>query len=189
MPDQYVILHSAPTLAGLKTGNLFSFESVSREEACREIRTLNRMLSQKGLRAVPIKQKGQWTLLYLYRPQYLEKDLHHPLAIKILKDRGYSCINSNYCLIELILRLSKGREFPHEIGLFLGYPPEDVQEFISNPCDGVQCTGCWKAFKNQEKAQETFQKFQRCTKIYQKANKQGKTLTDLAVKSERGKKG
>lgn len=188
MTDQYVILHSAPTLAGLKTGNLFSFESVSREEAFREIRTLNRMLRQKGLRAVPIKQKGRWTLLYLYRPQYLEKDLHHPLAIKILKDRGYSCVSSNHCLIELILCFAKGREFPHEIGLFLGYPPEDVLAFIKNPCDGVQCTGCWKAFKNQEKAQETFQKFQRCTKIYQKAYKEGKTLTDLAVKSEREKK-
>ena len=32
----------------------------------------------------------------------------------------------------LIKRLNEDAEFPHEIGLFPGYPPEDVRGFIEN---------------------------------------------------------
>ena len=47
------------------------------------------------------------------------------------------------CLARLIERLKDADEFPHEIGLFLGYPPEDVEGFIQEP-NGQKYTGIWK---------------------------------------------
>ena len=32
-------------------------------------------------------------------------------------------------------------EFPHEVGLFLGYPPEDVKGFIDHRANNFKCAG------------------------------------------------
>jgi len=57
MSEEMIIKHCSPTLAGIKTGNMFScaFESV--EDMKFSIRNLNRTLSKKGLRVLPLRQK------------------------------------------------------------------------------------------------------------------------------------
>ena len=61
----------------------------------------------------------------------LMRDLADPRAYELLRNFGYDTSSINRCLMELSRRLSESDEFPHEIGLFLGYPPEDV-EGLSN---------------------------------------------------------
>ena len=51
-------------------------------------------------------------------------------------------------------RLGQAAEFPHEIGLFLGYPPEDVQGFLENRL--CKCVGCWKVYGDEQAAQNGF---------------------------------
>ena len=34
-------------------------------------------------------------------------------------------------------------EFPHEVWLFLSYPPEDVKGFIDHRASGFKCAGLW----------------------------------------------
>ena len=34
-------------------------------------------------------------------------------------------------------------EFPHEVGLFLSYPPEDVKGFIDHRANNFKCAGLW----------------------------------------------
>lgn len=41
----------------------------------------------------------------------------------------------------------------NEVGLFLGYPPEDVRCFMNDSRRGVKCTGCWKAYGDEETEQ------------------------------------
>lgn len=48
------------------------------------------------------------------------------------------------------------KDFPHEIGLFLGYPLEDVQGFIENRAEGYKCVGCWKVYGDEEYAKQEF---------------------------------
>ena len=55
MSDELLIKCGAPTLAGLKTGNLFSYNYESREEVTRDLRCLNRILVPKGLRLLPLQ--------------------------------------------------------------------------------------------------------------------------------------
>ena len=77
--------------------------------------------------------------------------------------------------------LGRDEGFPHEIGLFLGYPPSDVECFMKDPYKGVKCCGCWKAYSEPEKAVKIFRKYKQCTEIYREMNKNGKTLAQLAV--------
>lgn len=39
-----------------------------------------------------------------------------------MKERGYVVDHLEQCIVQLIAKLKDNREFPHEIGLFLGYP-------------------------------------------------------------------
>jgi hypothetical protein len=132
---------------------------------------------------IPVKRSEELALFYLYRPGHLKKDLKDPKAQKILKSKGYIPENPDKCVAELVARLKTGGSFPHEIGLFLGYPPADVEGFIKDPRSGVKCSGYWKAYSEPEKAMETFERFRICTKTYREMNKKGKNLTQLAVKT------
>lgn len=55
MSDELVVSQCAPTLAGLKTANMFSAEYESREEVTAELRRLNAVLVPRGLRIVPMR--------------------------------------------------------------------------------------------------------------------------------------
>lgn len=181
MSEQFVIAHCSPTLAGIKTGNLFPVKVKKGADINEEIRSLNRILREKGLRVVPVKRRADSVLLYIYRPSFLEKDLQDPEALRILKKKGYSCKSTVNALAELMRHMAADEEFPHEVGLFLGYPPSDVQSFMDSSRKGVKCTGCWKAYSNKEGAEETFRKYKRCTEKYKLLYKKGSPLTELAV--------
>ncbi len=75
MSDELVVSQCAPTLAGLKTANMFSAEYESREEVTAELRRLNAVLVPRGLRIVPMRFMQSRVLLYLYRPEALRRDL------------------------------------------------------------------------------------------------------------------
>ena len=180
MSDELVIRHCAPTLASIKTANLFSCIFTDRQEMLKHVRNLNLRLKKKGLRVLPLWFKENRGLIYVYRPDKLSKDLQDELAGSLLKKSGYSCTDENACLRKLIERLNLLSDFPHEIGLFLGYPPEDVDGFI-NRRDECKCCGFWKVYGNVDNAQRLFARYRKCTEIYCKLFQEGRSLENLTV--------
>lgn len=181
MSEDLIVRHCSPTLAGIKTGNMFtcSFEN---EKAMREsIRRWNKILRKKGLRVVPLRFRNNRALIYIYRPARLSQDLQHDTACRLLQERGYGMETPERCVLQLMKRLGECEEFPHEIGLFLGYPPEDVCGFIENKAEGCKCVGCWKVYGDAEAAQKTFAKYKKCTNVYCAQLKKGRSIERLAV--------
>ena len=74
MPEKYLIDHCSPTLAGLKTANMFPISLDEGQDICDELRRLNRLLRGKGIRIVMLRRGDHNALLYLYRPDYLHRD-------------------------------------------------------------------------------------------------------------------
>ena len=177
MSEELIVRHCAPTLANLKTGSLFVCPITDRPSFFSSLRSLNELLVPKGLRALPLRIREYSALVYLYRPSRLKKDLEDPAAIKILQDHGYSCYGK--CLPKLIERVRASEEFPHEIGLFLGYPPEDVQGFLDHrPC---KCSGCWKVYGDENKAKKTFDLYKKCERVYRQQLARGIDIKRLTV--------
>ena len=181
MSDQTIIRHCSPTLAGLKTGSLFSAGKETREKLIEEIRKLNGILKKKGLRAIAFESKCGKQLIYIYRPALLKRDLSSDDAINILKDKGYSTENCDICIAQLAKRLRQDTEFPHEIGLFLGYPPFDVKSFMNNSRENVKQVGCWKVYGDEEEAVKKFALYRKCTEIYSRKIDEGVSLEKLIV--------
>jgi hypothetical protein len=186
MSDQLIVAHASPTLAGLKTGSLFSVPYESRACLNGELRCLNGVLSKKGLRAVPVRYTDTFALIYLYRPDYLKRDLEHTEAGSILEGMGYPCGNVNHCVAALEKKLREAKEFPHEIGLFLGYPPGDVLGFMRNPHCGYRAVGYWKVYGDVECARKTFFRYRKCSAVYADWIRRGRTLEQLIVRTAAG---
>ena len=181
MSDELIVRNCSPTLAGMKTGSMFSCRYGSSQELIDDIRQLNRRLVPKGLRVLPLRYNGERALIYVFRPNDLERDLSDHMAISLLKKRGYQVIRPESCLCQLIGRFRADEAFPHEVGLFLGYPPEDVCGFIDNKACGHKCVGCWKVYGDETAAQKTFEKFKKCTEEYCSQWEQGKSIEWLTV--------
>lgn len=75
MAEYEIVRHCAPTLAGLKTANMFSAHYDTKEELNRDIRELNKRLRAKGLCVIPFSYKDGRALIYIYRPGKLKEDL------------------------------------------------------------------------------------------------------------------
>ena len=84
-------------------------------------------------------------------------------------------------LAHLKERLSINEEFPHEIGVFLGYPLEDVMGFIHHNGKNFQLSGMWKVYGNKEDAEEKFGKYKKCTDIYLRLWNSGRSVQQLTV--------
>lgn len=181
MSEELLIRHCSPTLAGIKTGNLFACRFPDKAEMRECVRCWNNLLTKKGLRVLPLRFRNGRALIYVYRPSRLSDDLRHGTAERILRERGYCTDTSEKCVVQLIRRLCEYEEFPHEIGLFLGYPPEDVCGFIENKAGGCKCAGCWKVYGDEDAARKTFAKYKKCSGVYAALYAKGTSVERLTV--------
>lgn len=181
MSDEMIIRHDSPTLAGLKTANLFSCPYTDKKELMEALRSLNHRIVPKGVRIIPLRLAKGRVLLYIYRPGKLENDFAVKEVAELLEAYGYPVDNPGKCIVQLSKRLNETKEYPHEIGLFLGYPPEDVKGFIDNRAEGYKCIGCWKVYGDEENAKRKFKCYKKCADVYCTQWANGKSIERLTV--------
>ena len=171
-----LVAHSSPTLAGMKSGSLISLRQLSEKGDFSR-----KELEAKGLSFFTLSNKKGEKLLLVYREKKLIADLGKEEARKILKECGYP---DNAPLNELLLHLRKrflSADFPHEVGLFLSYPPEDVEGFIENGGKGYVFSGLWKVYTDAEKAMKTQEMYEKCRKSYEHSYSKGIPIERLCV--------
>ena len=96
-------------------------------------------------------------------------------------DAGYHGTELDDLLAQLTYRLQTQSEFPHEIGVFLGYPLRDVVGFIQNKGNNYTCSGLWKSYGDPSEAQACFTCYKKCSCVYRKLFERGVPLEKLAV--------
>ena len=184
MFEKNIVEFCAQTLAGIKTANLFTCTYGDRSEVVKDVRRYNGLLSKKGVRILPVRYSDHRVLIYVFRESFLKKDLCDKETSDILKSFGYEVGNTYACICCLKRKLESftdSKYFPHEVGLFLGYPPKDVKGFIENNGECSKCTGCWKVYGDEKKAKDTFDKYKMCTAEYMKRYSEGVGLDNLVV--------
>ena len=97
----------------------------------------------------------------------------------------YPVENTARCVVKLLDRLRQEGCFPHEIGLFLGYPSEDVRGFMENGPRCCKCCGYWKVYGDEEKAGRVFAQYEKCTRIYCEKWMEHRSIDKLTVPSGR----
>lgn len=179
--EQSLILHCAPTLASLKPASLFTMETDSTAALNEELRQWNRTLRPKGLFLCILRQNGRNALVYVCRMSHLQRTLENPELTDFLSGYGYEDTALGKVLGHLKRRLSEGEGFPHEIGIFLGYPLEDVIGFIQSGGRNCKCVGCWKVYGNEAEARRKFAQYKKCSCVYQRLWGEGGSVAQLTV--------
>ncbi len=103
---------------------------------------------------------------FIYQQELLEQRLRALTGHWILKAAGYPAVADTEIMLQhLGSRLSDyhcaGGEFPHEIGLFLGYPIRDVEAYIRYEGKFCRCQGYWKVYENEAQAKRVFRQYKR----------------------------
>lgn len=163
--EKKLAYHSAPSLLGIKCANLLSI----RQGECNVDENISRFNSKavsKGLKIRKIAANKDTSLLLIYNQKLMERRFSESKSMEILNQNGYSAEKGiDYCIDTLSMKIQSEKEFPHEIGVFLGYPPEDVEGFIENKGSNFKLCGCWKVYGDAEKARRTFINYDKCRKF------------------------
>lgn len=180
MLEECIIKFCSPTLAKLKVGNIFSLKQ-NDIDIDQEIRLLNVVLNPKGINVVCLKRNKSSFLIYVYRKTLLQLVLRQKEHKEFLTKFNYSG-SLNILITHLSSRLKNTNEFPHEIGVFLGYPLEDIKSYIKNKGKNELFVGYWKVYSNIDFALLEFRKFSKCKKIYSDIYFDTKDIQKLTVR-------
>ncbi|MCL2262281.1 MAG: DUF3793 family protein [Defluviitaleaceae bacterium] len=168
MLDHFLIKNCAPTLSSLKTGNLFNCPSSSRKKTDAIISHWNKLLNPKGVSIHILHRRAEKALVYVCRKSKLKQDFQKPGVKEFLVKYGYSEFSFECCIDRLKERIANSESFPHEIGLFLGYPLGDVKGFIENEGRNFLCCGEWKVYCDACSAGNSFRQYKKCRDVYVK---------------------
>lgn len=183
MLENKIIEYCAPTLAALKSANLFHYFFTSKEIVLSELSELNKKLNFRGVFVEALLWKENSVLIYTYRKSKLAHDLDQLEAKTLMKQYGYRGDSMEACLAHLKERLFHYDCFPHEIGIFLGYPLADVLGFIKYQGKHCKCCGLWKVYGNESEAKQLFSRLEHCTCVYRKVFQTGRSITQMTVKA------
>ena len=191
MFEQELIEHCSPTLASIKAASLFTYTYKSLKELHVRVTYWNSKMKRKGITFDILSENVgvNKALIYVYRRADLEKILNRDEIRSFLLNHGYLIddneivggVNCENIILQLKKKFEKLNQFPHEIGIFLGYPIGDVRGFIENHGSNCKCTGYWKVYCNEEEATKTFRKYKKCRDIYMNLWISGRSVMQLTV--------
>lgn len=165
--EQILGLHAAPTLTGLKAASLLSFRRSSFDDFDGLLESYRPCFMCKGISTFCVAEGTEYVLQLFYRREALEEALFSPKAQEILQPLGYREWDTVEDMLEhLRSRMALKKTFPHEIGLFLGYPPEDVEGFIQHKGRKFCYSGYWKVYANEAETRALFDRYTDCTHAF-----------------------
>lgn len=180
MLEHLIAYHGAPALAGIKPANIISVSYEKYPALETEINKLNQDLNKNNIYFEILCRCRRSYLLMIYRKSKLIEYLSSPKIAELLTVSGYP---SKFDLGEYINvlknKIKNNKEFPHEIGAFLGYPIEDIEGFINHKNEGCLYIGYWRVYDNAEAKIKLFKRYDICRKSLLNHILSGKTLSDL----------
>lgn len=176
--EQTLAFHCAPALAGLKPADLISCNPAQYPDMNAQLEELERALSPAGI-CFHRFSRCQRGMLLVYRQKVLDQHLEQYHVQAYLARAGYPAGDRQAILRHLEQRLADTEDFPHEIGVLLGYPPEDVEGFQRYHGKNYKLSGYWKVYGDEAWARERFARYTRCRNALCTVLRRGLSLTQL----------
>lgn len=128
-----------------------------------EYKELELIMEGTGINYKKLLEIEEKCFVLFYREAELSKYMKRIGIRSFIKEYGYEDMEIDAMLEQLSKRATifkeKGLGFPHEIGIFLGYPLEDVRRFIENSGKGFLFSGYWKVYCNPMEAKMIFNQY------------------------------
>ncbi len=150
-------LQCAPVITGVKIANLLIVPS-------KEEKRVGDVLNGTGIEHYRLVQQDKTTTYLLFRRLELAMYLQNSMVEHALVEYGYNDL-SFACVLKTfqeryVSYMKYGNDFPHEMGLILGYPIEDVEGFIKNKGENYLYAGYWKVYQDVEEKKLLFEAYE-----------------------------
>ena len=179
--DCLLVQYCSPALAGIKNSNMFTACVHDRTCIERYLEYGNRRLNRKGVFLRCLRFRNNKAVILVYRRRNLENSLAKAEVRHFLEANGYETGKGiESCLSHLAQRMEK-ESFPHEIGVFLGYPLADVKGFIENNGERFLLSKYWKVYSDEDNARTWFHKMDLVCAGYMRSYQSGNTIDRLTV--------
>ena len=180
--ERVIAYHCAPVIRGIKMANLVSVPQHVGEALSEFLREYNEKCNHKGLYFQELCRCRERRLLLVFRPALVESYIRMHAHMDFLSRYGYTADETLAAHLERLgRRVVHGVGFPHEIGLFLGYPLEDVKGFIHHRGAGYRICGEWKVYGHGASAERTFYCFRVCREFCLRRLEEGGRMDELVA--------
>jgi hypothetical protein len=115
------------------------------------------MIEETGLECLTLKERADCACVLVYDKASLSRYLDAEWETPLMRNAGYRQFEEHAYLSRLKDRFAD--RCPHEIGLFLGFPYDDVDEFIKNSGRQYLFNGYWKVYCKPDRARTIFHKY------------------------------
>ncbi|MDO5292706.1 MAG: DUF3793 family protein [bacterium] len=153
----------APVILKMKPASLLAFSS-------RELIAYEELLNGIGMKKVILDEYRNKSYVLFYQEDMITEILENKENQKFLETEGYHNFTLEQVLYRMEVRLQRCHRltennlFPHEIGILLGYPLQDVIGYIKNQGKEALASGYWKVYSNVIKAKNMFLQYDEARK-------------------------
>ena len=179
MFEELIASHCSPALAGIKPANIVTCRKSVTKNIHHEITRLNNQLNSRNIYIEILYEKKDSVLVMVYRQNILNRHLANPLNRAFLMQYGYDKAKNIEDYLDILKSRIKSDDFPHEIGVFLGYPLHDIYCFFNHRNEGCLLVGDWKVYHNAEETVKLFSRFRACKNAVLKKIADGHTLAQI----------
>ena len=169
----------SPTFRKVKPANLFTLHKERCPSWAQDLEECRRTLQRFGYGMAVMEDNPRYVVVLVYHIRSLERCLSQRELREWLRAAGYRSALSLKGKLALLGERFRHSSFPHEIGLFLGYPIEDVRGFIANGGKNSKYTGEWKVYGDLSRALRLFRSYQDSRRSVMDQASRGMNLADI----------
>lgn len=152
---KFLLYNSSLVIAGVKPSATVTVNKMLKDLYKSWIEYGKDFLESINLSFINLREDDNALIILIYNNDILKTHIFKTENIEFLRKLGYENNNISY-YVEYLKDRYEEFNCPHELGIFLGIPIDDVKSFMQ--CSYKKCLGCgyWKIYSNYEKAIEIF---------------------------------
>ena len=151
-----IIEHLGPTVLGIKPSELLNVSQYD-QRTWEEFKALFSEQKQLGLREIR-EVNGRQQVIFYHRVT-LDTILREKHNQEFLRTFNYPQTYSLDSYLNHVLGKIRTKAFPHEIGIFLGYPLKDVLGFMKQIPLTYAGTNGWRIYGDRRVSDEIYEKY------------------------------
>lgn len=162
--DKYMLFLLAPVIGGLKPSSTITLKKDSKEyHTWNDYKEI--FLEKTRLKHILLREDDDAIILLIYSEKRLEDYINKEEVRKFLLKLDYNSEGSLEDILNNLVERYNKFHCPHELGVFLGIPLQDVIDFME--CTTKKCLLCgyWKVFNDFDYALQIFNDYNKSKEL------------------------
>lgn len=176
--EKYLLFTLSPVIGGLKPSSTITL-SYDKKEYSIWSNYKKEFLEILKLKEIVLRKGTKAEIILIYNEENLLNCINKKDNMEFLNKLGYDLTLTLEENLDILVYRYEKYHCPHELGVFLGIPIEDVIDFME--CSDKKCLMCgyWKVFNNYNNAKDIFNKYDISKNIMIKSIEENKALLNI----------